>query len=204
MSREIENWLRSRARELQTPAETSSTTARQKPTTDVAQSKPKLYAKRKIWIIFAISLLLVIALVLLTLWLRNREPAFFPKEVRQSVAFDLYYPNEKKLPQGFALDRASISTSSQVVLYSVNYGNNQRIAFTIQKKPPEKKLKSFYDQQLSKARELTTDIGTASLATLNEQSFASLPTKGNSWIIVTAPKNINQDHFRQAIETLRP
>jgi hypothetical protein len=156
------------------------------------------------------KLLLAIALCSIALvasgmvwWFARREPPFFSQEVRRSVGFSLYYPRRDKLPKNYTLDRSSISTNSQVVLYAVSYGSNQHIAFTIQKRPSDKELKAFHEQQLSKSRELITDIGTASITTLNEQSFVSLPTKGGSWIIVTAAKDIGQSDLAKVLTALR-
>lgn len=126
-----------------------------------------------------------------------------PASISQATPFSIFYPESTQLPKGYIFDTASLSASSQAIVYSVTYGQGKKIAFTLQKKPSENELKTFHANQIPLRNEVNVPIGTASIGVLNNQTLASLPTDKNSWLIITAPQDINQDDLRQVLKALR-
>jgi hypothetical protein len=159
----------------------------------------RLTKKQYVWLI-GLSVALIAAAGI-TFWLLRRS-SFFPVKLADSVSFDLYYPDQKKLPDGYVADGSKASTNGQVVIYSVKY-DNKAIVLTIQKKPSMSDIENFYSKQLPIRNTITTRIGTATISSLNSQKFASVLTNGDSWIIITAPEDIDSQAFQQVVQSLR-
>jgi len=123
--------------------------------------------------------------------------------ISKATPFPIFYPDSKKLPKGYIFDVSSLSASDQVVVYSVTYGQNKKIAFTIQKKPSETDLKTFYANQLPLRHEIQLSIGTVAIGALNNQTLASLPTHKDSWLIITAPKDIAHEKLKLVLQALQ-
>jgi hypothetical protein len=167
---------------------------------------------RFIWII----ILLLIGAAAAGFWLHNRHtttpmPAAnspVPKTLAQSVNFPIYYPDPKKLPAGYVLDSASFAKPvSQGIKYSVNYDKDQKMVFSLQPKPPAADLQNFNTNYIPLRIDYPTAVGQAEIGAYNNhgktESLISLPTKTNTWIIITAPYNIDQAKLKQVISSLR-
>ena len=128
-------------------------------------------------------------------------PDPIPSTIRKSVNFTVYYPGSKKLPVGYTLDARSISASKNAVILSVNYGHNDQIVFTEQPLPSNTDLLTFYAQRIPLRNNLTTPVGQAAISALNNQTFVSLPAD-KTWIIITAPDNINQAQLKQVLMSI--
>lgn len=155
------------------------------------------------------SVIFVGLVVLLTAAIRNtttkstpNDAAVVPTSISKQVDFPLYYPDPTKMPQGYTLDRNSFSTNGQVVLFSVSHEENS-IAFSLQKKPSADNLATFYKNQLQLRTETEVPLGKAAVGALNSQRFLSLPTKTDTWIIVTAPMDTNPDTLTELVKNLR-
>lgn len=130
----------------------------------------------------------------------NGSPVPIP--IQKGVAFPIYYPDPARLPAGFILDQNSFNRNGQVVVYSIDY-DDKKIAFTIQAKPSEDEIKTFYTNQLPLRNETKTEAGTAMIGILNNQTFASLTTSDQAWLIITAPLDINQEQFKQVLHSIK-
>lgn len=126
-----------------------------------------------------------------------------PTTIRQSAPFTIYYPSPDKLPLGYTLDKDSFSANKDTVLYSVSYDKDQKIVFTLQKKPSSADLTTFYFNQMPLRHEVQLPIGKAAIGVLNNQTMASVPSNKDSWLIVTAPLSVDQDKLEQVLQTLR-
>lgn len=125
-----------------------------------------------------------------------------PATVRKSVSFPVYYPSPAKMPAGYTLDLHSFSATSQTVVYSVTYETNKKIAFTVQRKPSDDELKLFHTNQMPLRNEVKVAVGTATTGSLNNQTLASLPTNDQTWLLITAPIDIDQEQFRQVLRAI--
>lgn len=134
---------------------------------------------------------------------QSAPQSLVPEQIRRSVPFAIYYPDPAKLPAGYHLDTNSFSTGNQAVLYTVKYAHNQHIVFTVQAKPSEADLKTFYANRLPLRTEVSTAVGTAAIGALGNQTIASLPTTGAAWLIITAPPDLKPGVLEQIIKALR-
>ena len=132
----------------------------------------------------------------------SQPASVVPASIRESVPFKVYYPEAAKMQAGYTLDQKSFTHSDQAVVYAITYDGGKQVAITVQKKPREADLKTFYRNHIPIRNELQTSLGKAAIAQLNGQSFASLPAK-DSWLLITAPLDINQDNLRTLLQSLR-
>ena len=132
----------------------------------------------------------------------NTLPYPISSQTAGLLGYDIYYPNQKLLPPGFNLNKNSFYDSDQAIIYSVSYGNGQKIVFSDQAKPTSAQLQSFYAKNMPLHSTFNTNIGVATLGAINLQSVVSLPTNSNAWLIVTAPGNINQNELRAVINSI--
>lgn len=171
---------------------------------------------KKRWLLWLI-IVFVIAGVATGAWLHWRphqthtlpKPASpVPAAVSQAVSFPVYYPDQAKLPAGYVLDLNSFKTPvKNGVAYSVSYGNNQKLVFSLQAKPSANELESFKANYIPLRIDYQTDIGQAEIGAYNNhgnvQTLISLPTKTNTWIIITAPYDTNQDKLKKVLNSLK-
>src|SRR5690348_12048184 len=80
----------------------------------------------------AVAGIMVVLLLagLVFLWRPTATTSPVPLQVREAVAFQIYYPKQQKLPSGYSLDTTSFHLAQPgVVIYSVVYHGNQRLVF---------------------------------------------------------------------------
>ncbi len=132
-----------------------------------------------------------------------QNPSVLPASVRSQVNFPIPYPEQKKLPAGYTLNLSSFSATDQVVVYSIAYDQDKRIAITVQKKPSDDELKAFYANQIPIRNEVKVPAGMAAIGVINDQTFASLPTQEDAWLLITAPKDIDQNNLKRVLQAMR-
>jgi len=170
------------------------------------QPKPSRKISLKYYILTG-SIVVTIAVIGLIVAVITRQPSgTLPYPIAKSAAkqlgFDIYYPNQKLLPSGYVLNTRSFDTSNQVLIYSVSYGNNQKIVFSDQAKPTNTQVQAFYAKNLPLNTSLQTKIGVATIGAINTQTVISIPTSTNAWLIATASGNINQQALDQVLESI--
>lgn len=133
----------------------------------------------------------------------NNSPV--PSKLSKAVDFPVYYPDPKKLPNGYSLNEKSFkSPQSGVIVYAVSYGKGQKLVFSVQHKPSSDDLASFVKTYIPINRQVLTLAGTATVGAIGQQTVASLPTDTNAWIIVTGPANaFGSNDFSQVLQALR-
>lgn len=134
---------------------------------------------------------------------KNRTKSPVPTAIQQSINFPIYYPDSKKLPTGYSLDTGSFSKGQGAVIYKINYGKNQHIIVSVQQKPSDQAIKSFDTKYIPLHTDITTAIGTAKIGAIDTHAVVSLPTSGNSWLLMTAPSDINQNQLKQVIRSIK-
>jgi flagellar basal body-associated protein FliL len=168
--------------------------------------KPSRKISKWYYIIAGIIIIVMVAVGAI-LWFINRQPAgTLPYPIAKSVAkqlgFDIYYPSQKLLPTGYALNRASFEITNQVLIYSVSYGVTHKIIFSDQAKPTNAQIQAFYARNLPLNTTLLTGAGLATIGAINLQTVVSVPTNTNAWIIATAPGNINQNDLSRVMKSI--
>jgi hypothetical protein len=163
---------------------------------------------RFIWIIA----LVLIAAGVAGFWLHNRHTITpkpvsnspVPQAVAQSVNFPIYYPDSKKLPVGYTLNRNSFTSPvKNGVAYSLNYDNGKKIVFSVQVKPSDNELQSFNSSYIPLRIDYQTLVGQAEIGAYHNQTLVSLPIINGPWVVITAPPDINQDQLKQVISALK-
>jgi hypothetical protein len=125
-----------------------------------------------------------------------------PNSYRSSVDFPVYYPVPSKLPEGYTLASKSYTIpATDVLVYAINYGDGQHIDVSLQNKPSVTALSEFVKIHIPLHSTDITPVGQATIGVLNNQSVTSLPTDTNTWIITSAPVNINQDQLKQVLDS---
>jgi hypothetical protein len=139
----------------------------------------------------------------------NAKPAtvritLVPKNIAQAVDFPVYYPDPAKLPAGYTLDLNSFSNPvKNGVAYKVGYGTGQKIVFSVQTKPADSELQSFNSNYIPLRIDVQTPVGQAAIGAYHSQTLASVPVINGPWIVITAPPDINQDQFKQVLNSLK-
>lgn len=127
-----------------------------------------------------------------------------PLSIKAAVAYPVYYPDQAKLPAGYFFVASSFqSPMKNGVNYSINYGNSKKIVFTLQSKPSDSELKTFGANYIPLHYDFQTKIGQALIGAYHKQTLASLPVANGPWIVITAPPDINQNQFKQVLQSLR-
>jgi hypothetical protein len=166
-----------------------------------------LIAKRK-WLIWGGVLVLVLAVVATAVIYIAQDKSPVPAAIQKSVSFPVYYPDEHLLPAGYTLDTNSFKTPQQnAVLYKVTYGKDQALTFSVQPKVSAEELQHFYENFMPLRTDYKTAVGQAEIGAYNNhdklQTLVSLPTDSKTWLIITAPADINQKQLKQVLSALR-
>ena len=126
-----------------------------------------------------------------------------PEAVAKVVNFPVYYPEPKKLPDGYGLSLSSFNISLQkTVVYYVTYGGSKRLIFGVQAAPSDQDLAAFRTTYMQHSVIYQSTLGKAEIGTHNDQAIVSLPLPNGPWIIVTAPLDINYDNLKQVLDAL--
>lgn len=169
----------------------------------------KLVSKKKNYphLLTAILILVVIVVIggLGTWFFLHKNSSPVPKTISQAVDFPVYYPNPKNLPSGYSLNLGSFNLPvKNGVTYKVSYGNGKNIVFSLQPKLSASDYQTFEGNYLPLKTPYQTPIGQAEIGAYNLETLVSLPVSGsNTWIIITAPGNINQDQLQQVLSSLK-
>jgi len=172
--------------------------------------------QKKLWVALWLGLLIIVG-AMIGLWLylhrphtqapsKNSSPV--PASIAQSVNFPIYYPDSKKLPAGYNLDLNSFkSPVKNGVAYSVSYDSNKKIVFSVQQKPSDNELQSFTSNYIPLNNSVQVPVGQAKIGAYNNhgtlETLVSLPTNSKAWIVITAPKDINQTQLKQVLQSLQ-
>jgi hypothetical protein len=127
-----------------------------------------------------------------------------PANIQKAVPYQIYYPDKTRLPQGYYIDQTSFANPvKNGVTYSVVDPSNRKLVFSLQQRPSDNDLTSFYGSYIPVKIELDTDNGKAESGIYNQKSLISLPIRDGPWVIITAPKDINQAQLKQILSSLK-
>lgn len=133
-----------------------------------------------------------------------RKPAAssggFLGQVASTVNFPLYTP--AWLPEGWFLDRQSLSVTSEVVTFTVNDTKGQRLVFTEQPRPPQDNLDTFYNQQLSGATTSNSAAGAIVIGQFEGSSLAGVSAE-QTWVLIRAVSMVDQEDFGRLVGSLQ-
>jgi len=165
---------------------------------------------KKLKIVF-ISCLIIIILVVTgefgrVIFIKNDSPV--PKMVIKAVNYPIYYPDQKKLPSGYMLNINSFKNPvANGAYYTVTYNTGKQIIFSLQEKPSDRDLEAFINNYIVLHNDYQTSSGLAKIGAYNNhgvlETLISLPTNDKTWLIITAPPDINQNQLKQVLSSLR-
>ena len=151
-------------------------------------------------LLLSVVILIVIIALCLKLLIPTYDPV--PKSVQSAVSFEVYYPDQSKLPIGYTLEVHSFSASTQAVVYVIRNNLGQNLNVSVQSLPSAAQMSYFNTSIIPLHTSVNTSIGTALIGAINSQTVVSLPVN-KSWILITAPGNINQSKLEQVIESFK-
>lgn len=122
------------------------------------QTIPDKQPRRKRKWLWLIIIVVVIASVVTTVIIKNKNSNPFPKNIRTSADFPLYYPDS--LPSGYELSRASIKYDRNIVFYNISHGNSE-IRISEQSKPTNPPDFSAIQKAYSSFRKVDIPAGQA-------------------------------------------
>jgi hypothetical protein len=167
-------------------------------------------ADKKVWLSVALIVLVLAgalagAVVLSQQPKKTRGPISpVPASISHAVNFKVYYPDQSKLPVGYIFDKNSFANPvKNGISYSVNYGNGSKIVFSLQTKPSDNELQTFNGNFIPLRIDIQTPLGQAESGVYREKTLASLPITNGPWVVVTAPKDINQQQLKQILSSLK-
>ena len=165
------------------------------------------FNKRRLILVLVILLLAAVALFLLIHPLKPKEPVYkgiVPQNVARAVNFKVYYPDPAKLPAGYTLDKNSFTSPvKNGVAYTVSYDNGKKMVFSVQTKPADTELQSFNANYIPLKLDFQTSLGQGAIGAYQGETLASLPIINGPWIIVKAPADVNQEHLKQVLRSLK-
>lgn len=157
----------------------------------------------------AVAGIMVVLLLagLVFLWRPTATTSPVPLQVREAVAFQIYYPKQQKLPSGYSLDTTSFHLAQPgVVIYSVVYHGNQRLVFSEEQTPDSSIIDKFTKSYIPLHTALKTDLGQAEFGAYGTgktlRTVVSLPINKGPWLILTAPPASSHDDLVQIIKAL--
>lgn len=170
-----------------------------------ADNKRRLFLARWRLIIIAGFGVIFFAGILFGGWFyffRSTNPV--PVSIAKLVSFPIYYPEQKKLPVGYALDQNSFrSPIKNGIGYAVNYGENQKIVFSVQATPTDNDIQDFNNSYIPERTDFKTPLGQAEIGKFKSQILVSIPIKNGSWVVMTAQPDIDQDKLKTVVRSLR-
>lgn len=164
-------------------------------------------SNKKRWlIVFLVTVVVILIALGIFLYLKVNN-GLLPDPIKSSVSktlpYNIYYTDQKKLPSGYYLDPSSFQvTSDGAVTYNVNYGNNQTLYFSLEKKISSNQLNTFYTNYIPLHLTKSSPVGTATIGVIHNQTVVSIPTNTNTWIIITAPLNYDQKNLQQVLNSI--
>lgn len=126
---------------------------------------------------------------------QNSQTAYsFSKAMITAARFTLYEP--VALPEGYVVDRQSITSTADVVTFTINTAQGKAAVVTEQPRPPQANLEAFYKDQLSDRKTYTTKVGQVTAGQFEGSQLAGIETK-DSWIIVRSVTQIDASTFQR-------
>lgn len=120
-----------------------------------------------------------------------------PAAISREVSFPVYYP--ATLPAGFAVEPGSFDHSHGIVTYTVRYGANKKLAFTIQAVPAGFDPDSLH----ATANQLASSLGPAYVGAISGNTAVSIVTS-EAWMMIGIPSDIETSKLATVLSDLRP
>ena len=135
---------------------------------------------------------------------QSADASPIPSSYKSAVDYPVYYPDPSKLPANYHLNTNSFSTPAKgIILYTLSGKSGTVLNVSLQDKPSASNLKAFNSQRIPLHTTVDTPVGQAVVGAIGNQSVVSLPTSSKTWIIVTAPYDIDQSQLDQVLKSFK-
>ena len=172
-------------------------------TEPVKIKKTRRKLPKKIIIIIALVIVLGAGAIYYFVFTKSDTlPYPIDRQTALTLGYDIYYPNQQKLPTGYILNKNSFYDTDQTLIYTATNGKT-KLVFSDQAKPTDAQIQQFYAKNIPLHTTLTTSIGTATIGAIKNQTVVSLPTKSNAWLLITAPGSINQGDLTTIVKSIQ-
>jgi len=151
--------------------------------------------RRPALVAVGVLLLLGLAAVAISHIRQHPTTAGLPRNDYERLSFPVYFP--QPLPAGFTLDRSSISSRPNVLIYKYTYDNGDPLFVSIQPLDPQLDLNSF-----KPTREIGTAIGKGYLVEYEDRTTVAIVTP-KTLVLLNAPQNIPSVAIEQFAASLR-
>jgi hypothetical protein len=154
--------------------------------------------RRQLLIALSIFILLAaLAAGAMIYWRQHNIPASqLPPSRYKDLSFPVYFP--QKLPDGFTLDKNSIDSQPNVLVYKYTYDNGDPLFISIQPLDPQLDINSF-----KPTREIGTSIGKGYLVEYEDRTTVAIVTP-KTLVLLNAPEKIPGVAIEQFAASLRP
>lgn len=159
--------------------------------------KQRLLDVRHVAIGFAAASVLAVGVYGIA-WARWHHSGVVPGYVRSSVNFPVFQP--RNLPAGFAVDTSSFKLNSEVVTFVAKSAQGA-VLITEQAIPRQLDFDTFYADQLSDTRRMTTGIGEATIGYFGDTELGSIVTD-RTWILVRAKQGVSSQQMDAIVQSL--
>jgi len=115
-------------------------------------------------------------------------------QIKQQADFNIYIP--KNLPKNLDFSESTISYNQNLLTYTVNKNNAERLTLSQQIKPAQIDINYFNGLRFE------TNIGKASTNTNDSTISTAIITKDNVLILITSPESVGLDNIKALINSL--
>ncbi len=126
----------------------------------------------------------------------------FASELSASTKYPLLYPG--KLPAGFAIDKTSVSQSSNgATIYAIKGKDNKIINISLQKQPSGLNLQPLYDT-MTGVKKVDTPAGDTTIGVSKDNMLTANTLSGDVWVIVrTQVDSISMSDFEALLKSFK-
>ena len=153
---------------------------------------------RRQLVIISGGVILGIALAILAVayFRQSPAPSGLPLTAYKDLSFNVFFPLQP--PQGFKLDRASISSTPQVLAYKYDYMGKKPVFVSVQPLDPQLDVNSFRP-----TREIDTNIGHGYLVEYDSRTTVAI-VAGKSMVLINSPDGVSSNAIEQLADSLEP
>ena len=153
--------------------------------------------RRQLLIIGGSVIIGVVLAILAVFYFRQSPvPAVLPQAAYQDLSFRVFFPSQP--PRGFKLDRASISSTPQVLTYKYDYMGKKPVFVSVQPLDPQLDINSFRP-----TREIDTNIGHGYLVEYDTRTTVAI-IAGKSMVLINSPNGVSGNAIEQLADSLEP
>lgn len=158
---------------------------------------------RKTWVVLAVAGVGLVTALLLGyfLWYALSQTPSAIREAATRATFPLYEPTQ--LPNGYSIDAASVSLTSEALLFTASNKTGEKLVFTQTPVSQGFDFESFYKEQYVGMQDVQSIYGRGTTGVISNAMSGSLVTT-STWVLVTGTKDMAANTMASVIQNLKP